>query len=221
MAFIGFFLYLAAMGTESQEARRRPSGHENDVGSPAPGALEEVRSFLSIHDHLPGDPDSLAPTVRSLEVWLRTSGAIAPADAVDERDLRWGLEVRTALRTKVLENMGDAPDARAARILDEAARKTGLRISFADPATPIRTEAQGVRGAIGRILAAAFLAELDGTWDRLRGCADASCTSVFYDRSKNHSSRWCSMASCGNRNKVRRFRERERQGLPVTNGDAG
>jgi len=128
----------------------------------------------------------------------------------DERDLRWGLEVRTALRTKVFENMGEAPDLEAAHILDDAARKTGLRVSFADPQRPVRVDAQGVRGAIGRILATAFLAELHGTWRQLRECADATCTSVFYDSSKNHSSKWCSMASCGNRNKLRRFRERAR-----------
>jgi hypothetical protein len=193
---------------------RTPSGHENDVGSPAPGELEEVRAFLSIHDHLPGDPESLPPTTKSLEVWLHSTGAIEPGAAVEERDLRWGLEVRTALRTKVYENMGAAPDAGAVKILDDAARKTGLRVSFADPAHPLHTDAEGMRGAIGRIMATAFLAELDGTWHRLRECADATCISVFYDRSKNHSSKWCSMASCGNRNKVRRFRERERGEAP-------
>jgi predicted RNA-binding Zn ribbon-like protein len=33
---------------------------------------------------------------------------------------------------------------------------------------------------------------------------------VFYDRSKNRSGRWCVMAECGNRAKVRAYRERER-----------
>jgi hypothetical protein len=192
---------------------RKPSGHEDDVSSAAPEGLEVVRSFLSIHDHVEGTPGSLPPTTESLELWLRTSGVIGPGDAADERDLRWGLEVRVALKTRVYENMGEAPDPRAGRILDDAARKTGLLISFTDPEHPIRAHAEGVRGAIGRILAAAFLAELDGSWHRLRECADATCTSVFYDRSKNHSSKWCSMASCGNRSKVRRFRERERRNV--------
>jgi predicted RNA-binding Zn ribbon-like protein len=31
---------------------------------------------------------------------------------------------------------------------------------------------------------------------------------VFFDRSKNHSSCWCSMESCGNRAKARRFRQK-------------
>ncbi|HWL91166.1 MAG TPA: CGNR zinc finger domain-containing protein, partial [Actinomycetota bacterium] len=32
---------------------------------------------------------------------------------------------------------------------------------------------------------------------------------VFFDGSKNKSGKWCSMAACGNRAKVRAFRERQ------------
>ena len=70
--------------------------------------------------------------------------------------------------------------------------------------------ADGVRGAIGHILAIAFLAELDGSWSRFKECGDPTCRSVFYDRSKNRSGKWCVMAECGNRAKVRAYRERER-----------
>jgi predicted RNA-binding Zn ribbon-like protein len=69
--------------------------------------------------------------------------------------------------------------------------------------------ATGVAGALGRILAVAFLAQLDGSWAHLKQCADETCTSVFYDRSKNRSGKWCSMQSCGNRNKVRAWRARQ------------
>ena len=60
------------------------------------------------------------------------------------------------------------------------------------------------------ILAIAFLAELDGSWSRFKECGDPTCRSVFYDRSKNRSGKWCVMAECGNRAKVRAYRERER-----------
>jgi len=68
----------------------------------------------------------------------------------------------------------------------------------------------GVVGAVGTLLASAFLAELDGSWARLRHCSNPECESVFYDRSKNRSGRWCSMRSCGNQAKVRAYRERHR-----------
>lgn len=48
--------------------------------------------------------------------------------------------------------------------------------------------------------------------DRVRECAADNCAWLFLDRSKNHSRRWCDMAVCGNRSKVRRFRRRSRSG---------
>lgn len=45
---------------------------------------------------------------------------------------------------------------------------------------------------------------------RLRECASESCGWIFLDRSKNGSRRWCDMAVCGNREKVRRHRRRLR-----------
>jgi predicted RNA-binding Zn ribbon-like protein len=45
----------------------------------------------------------------------------------------------------------------------------------------------------------------------IRKCEDRTCTMWFYDRTKSHRRRWCSMALCGNRHKVAAFRQR-RQG---------
>ena len=42
---------------------------------------------------------------------------------------------------------------------------------------------------------------------RVRLCADASCAWLFLDTTRNGTRRWCDMKECGNRNKVRRFRE--------------
>lgn len=42
----------------------------------------------------------------------------------------------------------------------------------------------------------------------VRNCADPTCTLWFYDRTKGHRRRWCSMALCGNRAKVRNHRTR-------------
>jgi len=59
---------------------------------------------------------------------------------------------------------------------------------------------------MGRIVATLYAAMEDPDWTRLKLCSSQSCRWAFYDRSKNHSSRWCTMASCGNREKARRFR---------------
>ena len=38
-------------------------------------------------------------------------------------------------------------------------------------------------------------------------CADSGCRWLFLDTTRSRTRRWCEMKSCGNRNKVRRFRE--------------
>lgn len=46
---------------------------------------------------------------------------------------------------------------------------------------------------------------------RLRECAGRDCSRLFLDESRNGSRRWCSMAGCGNRAKVRRFYRRVKE----------
>jgi len=47
--------------------------------------------------------------------------------------------------------------------------------------------------------------------DRIRVCADPECGWLFLDSSRNRSRRWCSMDSCGNRAKARRFYQHHQQ----------
>jgi predicted RNA-binding Zn ribbon-like protein len=54
--------------------------------------------------------------------------------------------------------------------------------------------------------AANFFATAD--YPAIRKCEDPKCILWFYDSSKNHSRRWCSMELCGNRAKAAAFRER-------------
>ena len=51
---------------------------------------------------------------------------------------------------------------------------------------------------------ALILAELP----RVRRCADPRCQRVFFDNTKNGRRRWCDMATCGNRAKAARHREK-------------
>jgi predicted RNA-binding Zn ribbon-like protein len=51
-----------------------------------------------------------------------------------------------------------------------------------------------------------------GNLSLIKKCENSACILFFYDTTKNHSRRWCSMEACGNRMKVaahyRRLRER-------------
>jgi predicted RNA-binding Zn ribbon-like protein len=54
---------------------------------------------------------------------------------------------------------------------------------------------------------------LTNTEDRsfLRECSDDTCAWLFIDRTKNHSRRWCDVNTCGSRNRVREFRQRQKR----------
>lgn len=56
--------------------------------------------------------------------------------------------------------------------------------------------------AAGRLVVSARLG-------RLRACAAGDCGWWFSDDTKNRSRRWCDMKTCGNREKVKRFRARK------------
>jgi predicted RNA-binding Zn ribbon-like protein len=47
-----------------------------------------------------------------------------------------------------------------------------------------------------------------GELARVRRCADARCPRVFFDGTKNGRRRWCDMATCGNRAKAARHRQK-------------
>ena len=186
-----------------------PQVHEEDPTRAAPDDLELLRGFLSLHDHEHGDPEGMPPSLESLRWWLGVRALLPREERVRDQDLAWALRVRDALTAKLRESMGEPRDEEATALLNRAAEETGVRVCFgcAD-GDAIHVKAGGVRGAIGRILGTAFLAELDGRWERLRICHDPGCASVFFDRSKNKSGKWCSMNACGNRAKVRAFRAR-------------
>ncbi len=46
---------------------------------------------------------------------------------------------------------------------------------------------------------------VEGAKAPIRLCANPRCGLFFYDASRTHRRRWCSMSSCGNRNKVAAF----------------
>ena len=50
-----------------------------------------------------------------------------------------------------------------------------------------------------------------GDYQMVRKCENPNCTLWFYDRTKSHRRRWCTMAICGNRMKVAAFRARQRE----------
>ena len=51
----------------------------------------------------------------------------------------------------------------------------------------------------------------NGDFHLIRTCEGVDCVLMFYDRTKAHGRRWCSMALCGNRAKAAAHRARQRE----------
>jgi predicted RNA-binding Zn ribbon-like protein len=188
------------------------------VSNPAPGPLETVRTFVNTLDL--DDGIELLGTPAELVAWLGAHG-LAGAGEVDATaaDLRRAIELREALRAHLLAHHDQPLAPGAAGTLDVAARRARLTVRFrGSDETALEPEEGGVDGALGRLLAIVARAIEDGSWQRLKVCPADTCQWAFYDASRNRSAVWCDMRVCGNRAKVRGFRERTRTG---DGGDAG
>jgi predicted RNA-binding Zn ribbon-like protein len=182
--------------------------------TPAPGPLRLVQRFVNTND-LETGPD-LLPDAIALGAWLRDAGVLDESAPVDADDHLRAIELREAIRELVSAHAGLPHDERAAEVVNDVARRAGLRPVLDDPLS-MRFEpaAPGVDGALGRIVAAIHAAIADGTWPRLKACERDVCRWAFYDRSKNRSGHWCSMSVCGSREKNRRAYRRRRAGSSV------
>jgi predicted RNA-binding Zn ribbon-like protein len=177
------------------------------ASNPAPGELELVRAFVNTWD---ADEDvESVPGPAELRDWLVEHELLDAGARVTAADHRHAIEVREALRAILLANAGLDLDPGAAPVLDEASVRARLAVRFdADGRVRTAPEAGGVAGAMGRLLALVAAAQEEGTWPRLKACLADDCQWAFFDRSRNRSAVWCDMKVCGNRQKVRSYRER-------------
>jgi predicted RNA-binding Zn ribbon-like protein len=148
-------------------------------------------------------------TPRALAAWLAERDLLAPGARATKAELAEAVGVREALRDLMAaQNELPADVDAATAVIDAAARRAGLSVRFQVGESRIEPAAAGVRGALGRILAEVSAGMADGTWSRLKACRANDCRWAFLDTAKNHSRAWCSMQTCGNREKVRSYRER-------------
>jgi predicted RNA-binding Zn ribbon-like protein len=182
------------------------------ASNPAPGELELVRAFVNTYDAEERREDLTGP--EPLAGWLTGHELLEAGASATASDVRRAVAVREALRAVLLHHAGLDLDPGAAAALDEAARRARLGVRF-DAGAHVRLQpaAGGVDGALGRLLATVARARADGTWDRLKVCLADDCQWAYYDRSRNRSSVWCDMRVCGNRAKVRSYRERRTAGM--------
>src|SRR5437868_6240023 len=136
-----------------------------------------------------------------------------PSDAA--RILRLGLRLREALFA-VLKGIvdGQAPNQRQLAALNEELQVAQGSRQIAATAKGFEWTWSTSRPALDKILwlVSDSAAELLTTGDlsRLRQCGGDDCGWIFEDSTRNRSRHWCDMRDCGNRDRVRRFRSRQR-----------
>ncbi len=160
------------------------------VSERGPDQVEELRSAADLAD------------------WFVGAGLVDEPPEVSDPELAIAIELREALFRAVTELI----DGRAVA----AADRDLINGWAARPAPVVQLDEHGRRRRHGSFAAAlaAVAAAAVALWDRsdgavVRWCADERCTHPFLDRSRNKQRRWCDMATCGDRAKVRAYRSRQ------------
>lgn len=134
--------------------------------------------------------------------WIGTTAELADFLGCEETevDVERAHEIREALRMLLRANNGAPLDTYALGAVNRAAAE--LRLELDEGGRVVVAAGD----PLGRLVAVAFGAMLEGTWPRLKACRN--CKWAFYDYSKNRAASWCSMQLCGNRLKTRAYRSR-------------
>jgi predicted RNA-binding Zn ribbon-like protein len=173
-----------------------------------PHGLDLLIDFVNTAD-IDAGTDALA-TPAGVAAWFAEQQLMpGPGTQVSAAERLDAIRLRDALRELMLANNGGAADDRSGRELEQAARSGDLRVQFAPGGSmSIGPGVEGFAGALAQLLVPVAHALSDGSWQRVKACKASDCHWAFYDRSRNRSGVWCEMAVCGNRTKVRAYRER-------------
>lgn len=160
---------------------------------PDPSALERWMALAGLQDG-EGHPRDAGSSAHLLDVALRLRDAIF--DVVES--FVDGREPSAASIRTVNEVLG------AVRKRERLVDRTGWRLE---------TEREPVGPEAPLAPVAEALAELlqEAVPERVRQCDDEDCVLWFHDTSRGGQRRWCSMATCGNRNKVAAHYRRSKQ----------
>lgn len=177
-----------------------PDANEN---KPAPMPLLRIQGFVNTRDVEEGT-DQLADP-ETARAWLTSAGLLPDGAGLGEDDLPLAREVREGIRS-LLEGGGGL------EALRKLAAEHSARLTVSDGGA-IEIECAGVDTLGDRLFELLLIiwgAQEDGTFSRLKVCANPDCQWAFFDRSRNQQGSWCSMAVCGNRLKNRELRARRR-----------
>jgi predicted RNA-binding Zn ribbon-like protein len=185
---------------------------------PVPGDIALLYDFVNSVDlrryveqgvaHKPGDE---LETPAQLEKWLQTRGLLKSGTRISQAEHREALELRTALRRFL--SSSPTQQSVAAIELERSAARFPLSVTASRKRSlDLRPVVRRASSGLGGVLAELVRLSDSGRLERMKICSSDECHWVFYDRSKPGNRRWCSSDRCGNREKTRAYRDRQRRG---------
>jgi len=184
-----------------------PSWYPGNENKPAPMPLLRVQGFLNTLDVEDGTDVLVLPT--AARDWLVDAGLLrAGAAEPTASDLELARGVRESIRA-VLEGAAGDDGVEPLRLL-AVGHRARLTVSEDGSVGLQNAHDEQVGDALFELMLIIHGAQQDGTWERLKVCANPDCRWAFYDRSRNQQGNWCSMSVCGNRLKNRELRARRR-----------
>jgi predicted RNA-binding Zn ribbon-like protein len=190
-----------------------------------PVELDDTIDFINTLEHgSRGDTEEI-PTLDAALSWLVERGVLDAASADVERRSSGGPRradssrvaaihrVRQALRDTADAIVGRRPaDPEAIDVLNRTLRAREVLVlepSIEGVTVGERDGGDPIGEALARLVEPMAVFVAGGRTDRLRICGEDTCRYVFFDTSRAGRRVWCDMATCGNRAKARRHRERQ------------
>lgn len=187
-----------------------PPGPRWSTHHRVPVELGMLFDFLNTVDerrfahHVPGDELVDPP---ALVNWLTQCDLVPPGTTASTQDLGLATQLRAALRRCAAANGHGTIGDDLTAIMDALPLRVVVQ---PDGGLTLAATMTAVPGALATLLACAVRASANGSWRRIKMCAADDCRVVFYDHSKPRNGRWCDTFGCGNRLKVRAYRQRTR-----------
>ena len=175
----------------------------------APESLVLVQDLANTLDVETGEDALAAPD--GVSDFTRRHGldGLLGAPGAQDRELAALRELREALRAACLAHTGADLPAEASEALARQLARAPLVLAVDGTGRAGLRPREGLSGVpalTARIAVGIATAEADGSWQRLKACEAHDCLWVFYDRSPAGRGRWCTMAVCGSRAKMRTYR---------------
>lgn len=190
-----------------------PQGFQPAGRTPAPPPLDLVQDFVNTEIAVWAVDDIATPA--ALADWLRSRDLLSGDAVVAPDAFVRARALRRVLRELASRNADDStPDAALRAEFASIAAETRGRFGLDEHGHVTIEGDDDVDGALAEILARVHAAQATGAWKRLKACPGPHCGWLFYDASRNASSRWCSMSICGNRTKTAAYRQRRKEASP-------